>query len=107
MDGVQAAALAPLECGQCLSAVASEAQPIVRRFVEESTVFTDGNASMGDTRFFSDENDLDHIDRDALCALWWNGDANEELRRRKAAEVLVWKHVPPERIIDICAKTPA
>jgi len=53
------------------------------------TVITDGNASSADTQFYRVAGNLDKIDRKTLSLVWWNETA--EQKRKKAAEVLVWK----------------
>ncbi len=59
------------------------------------TVFTDGNASTRGTTFLCNADDLARVDREALAAVRWEASA---VRRKKASEVLVWKHVPVEYI---------
>lgn len=63
---------------------------------EPSTVFTDGNAATAGTNFFCGVQDLDKVDQAAAAAIRW--DKPPELRRRKSAEVLVWKHVPVDQL---------
>lgn len=66
------------------------------RILENPNVwFTDGNASMPETDFYSNPSDLKHIDFKAASAIWWN---DKELRRKKQAEVLKLNRVDIDEI---------
>lgn len=64
-----------------------------------TTVFTDGNAATAGSSFFQGVGDLGKVDQEAVAALWWN--KPPELRRKKAAEVLVWRHVLPDLVTHL------
>ena len=61
-----------------------------------TTVFTDGNAATGGTNFLHGKGELGRVDREAAGAVRWSEPS--DLRRKKAAEVLVWKCVPVDCI---------
>jgi hypothetical protein len=67
-----------------------------------NTVFTDGHAATAGTEFYADKAMLNQVDQAAVGATIWNKPA--ELRRKKAAEVLVPKHLPVEYIARLVVR---
>lgn len=64
-------------------------------------IFSDGHAVDGLTQFYDPENvaDIENIiDFNAVKSLFWKDDNDLDLKRRKEAEFLVGKDVPPEAI---------
>jgi ssDNA thymidine ADP-ribosyltransferase, DarT len=73
-----------------------------------SFVFTDGHALQAFSQFFNDLKDLDAIDWPLMQSEFWrNTEEDNDRRRRRMAEFLVWNSVPPECIGMICTKTEA
>ena len=62
----------------------------------DTTVFTDGNASTGGTEYFQGIENLGRVDQTVAGAIWWN--TSDEVRRKKAAEVLVWEHLEIDHV---------
>lgn len=59
--------------------------------------FTNGHAKNRLTRFFNDEDDLDHVDWHIVGDQYWrNTDEDPDRIRRKQAEFLIKTHVPVE-----------
>jgi hypothetical protein len=61
--------------------------------------FTDGNAAARKTRFFSKLEDIDQypwkeVNRDRWSGLFWSAEKRIEMKRKKAAEVLIQTHLP-------------
>ena len=61
--------------------------------------FTDGNAADGETTFYKELKDLEKLDWSEI--LKRNGCYTSELKRVKAAEVLVPSHIPPDYFHEI------
>jgi hypothetical protein len=58
-------------------------------------VFTDGHAFAEITQFYNDRNDLNQLDWTTIAALRWeNNSQDNDRKRRKQAECLVYKSVP-------------
>ncbi len=61
--------------------------------------FTDGHASQQMTKFFTATEDLERLDWATIKSRnWRNTDEDNDRKRRKSAELLVLKHVPPQCI---------
>jgi hypothetical protein len=60
------------------------------------SVFTDGNAASGPTRFYNRASDLDRLAWDVLTHDYWNN--YPDGKRKKCAEVLVYPKVPTRLI---------
>lgn len=58
------------------------------------TIFTDGNAASSSTQHYVGVNNLSNVDLNAARKWYWNDD--EETRRKKSAEVLVFEKIPKE-----------
>ncbi|MCK5853693.1 MAG: DUF4433 domain-containing protein [Sulfurovaceae bacterium] len=71
--------------------------------LDESAIFTDGNAAVGSTRFFDDLNDLSRLNWNCLNAPRWNGFPDG--KRERMAEVLVHGHVDSNSIAKIICYT--
>jgi hypothetical protein len=67
-----------------------------------STVFTDGHAATAGTQFYVDKAMLNQVDQAAVGATIWN--KPPELRRKKAAEVLVRRHLPVDYIARLVVR---
>lgn len=64
--------------------------------------FTDGYATKRFSNFYSDPKNLDMVPWDAVYAGQWdNSEDNFDRERKKQAELLVYKHVPPEWVNTI------
>ena len=72
-----------------------------------SFIFTDGHALQVFSQFFNDLKDLNAVDWAVMQAQYWtNTEEDNDRRRRRMAEFLVWNRVPPECIRMIVTKTP-
>jgi len=70
----------------------------------ENTIFTDGNAANGPTKFFNDTNSLSQINWECIRAEYWNGFADG--RRERMAEVLVFPDISAKSIKKIYCNSP-
>jgi hypothetical protein len=71
---------------------------------ERFSIFSNGNAGSGSTKFFSGKNNLQHLDLDLIYGDSWNHDDEDikkENRRKRCAEVLIYPFVPTSDIIKI------
>lgn len=68
-------------------------------------VFTDSHAVTMLAHFIRDLSDLDRLDWKSIRSDYWGGDENQETRRRKQAEWLVYRFVPLEAIVGLAAMT--
>lgn len=58
-------------------------------------VFTDGHGIMRLSNFYADPDDLAKLDWNVLrSSIWRNTEEDNDRRRRRMAEFLVWQHVP-------------
>jgi len=69
---------------------------------ENGMIFTDGNASSGDTNFYRDFCDLERLNWNCIHAKYWNDYVDG--RRMKMAEVLLPKKVKKSNISAILCK---
>lgn len=69
-------------------------------------VFTDSHAVTMLARFTRNLSDLERLDWDAIRSDFWGGEANQEIRRRKQAEWLVFRFVPLAAIVELAAMVP-
>ena len=65
-------------------------------------LFTDGNAASKETKFYHDITDLGKLDWECLTGKYWNN--YEDGKRKRCAEVLLYKNVLPSRIMKIYCK---
>jgi len=65
----------------------------------ENTIFTDGNAANGPTKFFNDTNSLNQINWECIRAEYWSGFTDG--RRERMAEVLVFPNISAKSIQKI------
>ncbi|MCB9495966.1 MAG: DUF4433 domain-containing protein [Fibrobacteria bacterium] len=69
-------------------------------------VFTDSHAVTMLARFTRNRSDLERLDWDAIHSDSWGGEENQEIRRCKQAEWLVYRFVPLGVIAGLAAMTP-
>jgi hypothetical protein len=69
-------------------------------------LFTDSHAVTALARYSRDLADLVRLDWLAIESGVWGGSANQEVRRRKQAEWLVYRFVPLDAIAGLAALTP-
>jgi hypothetical protein len=64
---------------------------------EEGMLFTDGNASVGNTRFYDDLADLDNLNWNCINSSYWPD--FRDGKREKMAEVLIPRNVNKSKIV--------
>lgn len=69
-------------------------------------IFTDSHAVTMLARYSRDPGDLSRLDWEAIQSDSWGGAENQEIRRRKQAEWLVYRFVPLGAIRGLAAMTP-
>jgi hypothetical protein len=66
---------------------------------DDNFIFTDGNASARDTKFYNLVDDLEKLPWEVLNASYWNN--FEDGKRKRCAEVLIYPSIAPEYIKNI------
>lgn len=61
---------------------------------QEGSIYTDGNASIGNTKFYNKLEDLKNLNWECINAKYWND--IKDGKRTRMSEVLVFNHVPIE-----------
>jgi len=64
-------------------------------------VFTDGHPTMAFSDFYEDPTDFVRLDWNAIESRSWGGEANQDRRRRKEAEFLVYQCLPTSAFLEI------
>lgn len=71
-------------------------------------VFTDQHAYPVAASYFTDLNDLQHVDWDLLNSRDFKHDPDDPGKKeRYQAEALIWKHLPAQGLLGICSYTQA
>jgi len=85
--------------------IVSKAEKIIA--LKVPFVFTDGHALIKLSNFYNQEKDLIHVDWKVMNRRYWNIEAaDNDIKRRRMAEFLVYKHFPVEAIGLIVTKSP-